>query len=159
MKLKTKKSYKAVYFIVALIAILAIIVAALYFLNRNESENTQAASDTSSKINDEPSKNDSANEKETVSEDIPKEDIPDNVDLDNIKSYSTLTENEKFKVRKLEKDYVVTLYPIVNNSSQYETYTDQLKEYKQQALNYMSSQNIDIRKVKITYEPAEAANL
>ena len=75
--------------------------------------------------------------------------------------YTVLTENETYKVRQHNPDnsYVITLYAIINRPDQYDAYQDQLREYKQAALEYLKSQHVDIKTAKITYEPAEAADL
>ena len=87
--------------------------------------------------------------------------IPNDVSKDAIKDYSLVTENEQFKIRHdgASDEYLITLYPIVNNPSQQSTYQDQLREYKQAALNYLKQQGKDVSKLKIKYEPEEANNL
>ena len=85
--------------------------------------------------------------------------VPDNVDSSSIKDYRLVTENETFKIRELSGDYYVTLYPIINRPDQNSTYQDQLKEYKQNAIDYLKKNSIDIQKTKIYYEPSEATDL
>lgn len=86
-------------------------------------------------------------------------DVPTNVDPSAIKNYTLITENEQFKIRELDGNYVITLYAIVNRPDQADWYRDQLREYKQNALDYLKQQGVDTAKVKITYEPEEATNL
>jgi hypothetical protein len=84
--------------------------------------------------------------------------VPKTTPKDAVKNYTLVTENEEYKIRRDENgDYLITLYPIVGSA--YGSYQDQLREYKQHALDYLKTQNIDVTKVEITYEPAEAANL
>ena len=76
-----------------------------------------------------------------------------------IKNYELITENETFKIRKLGDEYTVTLYAIINNPDQSSQYRDQLKEYKQNALDYLKQQGVDINTARIKYEPEEANDL
>lgn len=85
--------------------------------------------------------------------------VPDNVDSSSIKDYRLVTENETFKIRELSGEYYVTLYPIINRPDQSSAYQDQLKEYKQNAVDYLKKNNIDTQKTKIYYEPSEATDL
>lgn len=55
--------------------------------------------------------------------------------------------------------YQVTLYAIINRPSQYDSYLAQLKQYKQEALNYIRSKGVDPAKLTIQYQPPEAAGL
>lgn len=85
--------------------------------------------------------------------------VPDNVDPSSIKEYRLVTENETFKIRELSGEYFITLYPIINRPDQSDMYQDQLREYKQNAINYLKNNNVDIQKVKLHYEPSQATNL
>ena len=85
--------------------------------------------------------------------------VPDNVDPSSIKNYRLVTENETYKILELSGEYYVTLYPIINRPDQSNTYQDQLKEYKQSAIDYLKKSNINIQKTKIYYEPSEATDL
>lgn len=85
--------------------------------------------------------------------------VPDNVDPSSIKNYTLITENETYKIRELDSEYYITLYAIINHPNQSDMYQDQLRMYKQDALNYLNSQGIDTANKTIHYEPAEAANL
>lgn len=85
--------------------------------------------------------------------------IPDNVSSSSIKDYTLITDNEEFKIRELNGDYTITLYAIINRPDQADAYHDQLREYKKNALVYLSDHGTNINKVDITYEPAEAKDL
>lgn len=87
--------------------------------------------------------------------------VPKDTPADSIKDYELLVENEQYKIRheKGSNRYIVTLYPIVNNPGQYSTYNDQLREYKANALKYLSDQNLDTNTLDIEYEPEEANDL
>ena len=88
--------------------------------------------------------------------------VPDSVPEGAIKNYTLVTENEQYKIRHDEKSnsYIITLYAIINNPSQYDTYRDQLREFKQNALDYLKTEKqVDTSKASITYEPAEATDL
>jgi hypothetical protein len=88
-------------------------------------------------------------------------DVPANLPKDSIKDYILVTEDERFKIRRSPgtDDYIITLYAIINRPDQYKMYKDQLHEYKQAALDYLKSINVDVNKAHITYEPQEATNL
>ncbi len=85
--------------------------------------------------------------------------VPDDVNPDSIKQYELITENELYKIRKLDDTYTITLYAIINRPDQAQTYRDQLKEYKGYALKYLEDQGVKTSKAKIIYEPEEATNL
>ena len=88
--------------------------------------------------------------------------VPDSVPQGAIKNYTLVTENEQYKIRHDEQSdsYIITLYAIINNPSQYDMYRDQLREYKQNALDYLKTEKkVDTSKANITYEPAEATDL
>lgn len=85
--------------------------------------------------------------------------IPKDVPSSSIRNYELITENEQYKIRYNGDSYLITLYAIINRPDQYSYYQDQLREYKQNALNYLKSKNIDVNKVKINYEPKEAEDL
>lgn len=87
--------------------------------------------------------------------------VPGDVPKESIKNYTLITENEEFKIRRdgNTDDYLITLYAIINRPDQYDMYKDQLREYKRHALEYLEGQGIDISKIDITYEPAEATQL
>jgi hypothetical protein len=85
--------------------------------------------------------------------------VPDDVDPSSIQDYNLITENETYKIRELNGEYYITLYAIINRPDQTEMYHDQLRQYKQDALNYLETKNINITEVEIHYEPSEAADL
>jgi hypothetical protein len=85
--------------------------------------------------------------------------IPSNVSPESIKPYTLITENETYKIRELDGVYTVTLYAVINRPEQSSQYYEQLKQYKQDALDYLSGHSVDINRVRIQYEPQEATNL
>lgn len=85
--------------------------------------------------------------------------VPKNVPESAIKDYELVTENETFKIRKLDAEYTITLYAIINSPDQSSQYRDQLKEYKQNALDYLSTKGVNTNTAKIKYEPEEATSL
>jgi len=85
--------------------------------------------------------------------------VPEDVPKESIKNYELITENEQFKIRKLGNTYTITLYAIINRPDQYDYYKDQLREFKQNALDYLRNNNINPDKADIVYEPEEAKDL
>lgn len=85
--------------------------------------------------------------------------VPNNVAPSSVQNYELITENENYKIRRLDGTYTITLYAIVNGPNQSPTYTEQLITYKHAALNYMTSHGINVNKENIVYDPAEAAQL
>ncbi len=85
--------------------------------------------------------------------------VPENVPEESIKNYELIIENEQFKIRKLGSTYTITLYAIINRPDQYDFYKDQLREYKQNALDYLKNNNINPETTNIIYEPDEAKDL
>ncbi len=84
--------------------------------------------------------------------------VPNNVSKESVKNYQLITDNDEYKIRELGGTYTITIYAIINNPSQTDSYHQQLHDYKQAALTYLTQHNIDVNKVPITYDPAEAAH-
>lgn len=84
--------------------------------------------------------------------------VPNNVPSGSIKNYKLITDNSEYKIRELNGAYTITLYAIINNPSQADSYHQQLHDYKQDALKYLTEHGVDVNKVSITYDPPEAAN-
>lgn len=149
MKTVVPRSRKKIV-IVTLLAILIIATAlvALLFFDRHQIQTT-------------PTVTDEYGAPQTYSAQSEGKDIqvPTNVDSSQIKNYQLITENEQYKIRLLDSTYTITLYAIINRPDQYDSYQDQLREYKQNALNYLKKSGVDVTKVKIIYEPKEAENL
>lgn len=150
---------RRIFVITAVIALLVMGGVSAYWLYQNKQqhlENNSPAETTQAPENKTPT-SEPTRPAESEGSNFP---VPQNTPPDAVKNYTLVTENEEYKIRKDQNGgYLITLYPIVNNSSQYSTYNDQLKEYKGHALDYLKKQNIDVTKVKITYEPAEATDL
>lgn len=85
--------------------------------------------------------------------------VPTDVPSESIRNYELITENEQYKIRYNGSSYLITLYAIINNPDQYDNYRDQLREYKQNALNYLKNKGVDVNKASINYEPKEATDL
>lgn len=83
--------------------------------------------------------------------------VPDNVAPGSIKDYALITENDQYKIRELNGAYTITLYAIINNPSEADSYHQQLHDYKQAALQYLTQHGVNVNKVSITYDPPEAA--
>lgn len=49
--------------------------------------------------------------------------------------------------------YTVTLYAIINNPSQYASYKAQLNQYRDEALQFLSNNGVDVNTSSITYTP------
>lgn len=64
-----------------------------------------------------------------------------------------------YKITKADKSYEIELYAIINKPDQYDEYVEQLKTYKQEALNYLIDNEVDVQSALINYTPSEAANL
>ena len=78
---------------------------------------------------------------------------------DKIKDWQLITENEQYKIRYDGAKYLITLYAIINRPDQYDAYRDQLREYKQNALDYLRNTGVNVNTAKIEYEPEEASDL
>jgi flagellar basal body-associated protein FliL len=152
MKIAKKKSnpkIKILFFICALLAMVA--GAALIFFYTNQNKNGTHPTVEIEAVPP-PTKEVTVKEETLV--------VPTETPPNAIKDYSLLVENENFKIRHNEgSQYVVSLYPIVNNSQQYDEYQEQLRQYKQLALDYLKQQGLDPIKLDIIYEPAEAKDL
>lgn len=152
---KQKKSKKIFFIILILVLFTAATAGSIYYLNKDETKTSTKSGDSSlnkSELEPNVPTFESTSEGSTF-------DVPNNVDPSSIRNYTLLTENELYKIRELNNEYYVTLYPILNNPSQYSTYQDNLREYKQQALNYLKNSGIDVTNSKIHYEPSDATDL
>lgn len=151
----SKKSKKKLVLTLSIILVLA--GGAGAFAYTRQKDNAQTAKEApvetpaDKSVGDIPTKKVESNDK-TIS-------VPTNVPEDAIKNYELITENETYKIRKLGEEYTITLYAIINNPDQSSQYRDQLKEYKGNALDYLSRQGVNVNSTRIQYEPEEAANL
>ena len=86
---------------------------------------------------------------------------PDTTTESTPRNYELITEDERFAIRHQSGTtrYLITLYPIINRPEQHDQYHEQLREYKQAALDYLKAQGVDPATLDITYEPAEAKDL
>jgi len=82
--------------------------------------------------------------------------VPDTVPKSSVPNYTLITQNQNYEIQELNGAYTITLFPIVSSSSS-ESYTQQLHDYKQQALQYLTQSGVNVSKVNITYDPAAAA--
>lgn len=160
MKIQTQKSREKKVFILvgAVILLLVAVASGYYYQARGNGDHSKSPAENT---NSGPIETPNSNETQpTTSDNVPEEQLPENVNPStDIQDYKLITENEKFKIRKLNNDYTITLYPIINNPGQYAMYQSQLKQYKDEALQYLKNQGIDTSKAKIIYEPEEATNL
>jgi hypothetical protein len=68
--------------------------------------------------------------------------------------------NAKFEIRQSgQNNYSIALKAIYNRPNQYDSYIEQLKEYKKEALAWLQANNVDPAKVQIEYIPKEAEGL
>ncbi|HSE61260.1 MAG TPA: hypothetical protein VLA88_03110 [Candidatus Saccharimonadales bacterium] len=156
---KNQTPKRRLFVITGVVALLVMAGVSIYWLyqNKQNAQNVAANQGSQSQPENKTPTTEPTRPAESEGSNFP---VPETTPQDAVKNYTLVTENEEYKIRKDQNGgYLITLYPIVNNSSQYSTYNDQLKEYKQHALDYLKKQNVDVTKAKITYEPAEAANL
>lgn len=68
-------------------------------------------------------------------------------------------ENERYRIEQMDtQSFNVTLYPIVNNPA-IDNYEQQLKEYKQDVVTYLTDRYGDISSFDITWTPSNAENI
>lgn len=84
--------------------------------------------------------------------------IPEGENPEEVPTLPVLTNH--YKIDQLGDDFFeVELYAILNKPEQYSEYRAQLIEFKQEALNYLVENDFDIQSSRISYIPAEAAEL
>lgn len=83
--------------------------------------------------------------------------VPNSVPSGSIHNYTLITQNEDYMIQELNGVYKITLYAIINNPAESASYQQELHDYKQQALQYLTQHGVDTNKVTITYDPSEAA--
>lgn len=150
-----RKHTKRLLLLLVLVSLLSAGVYTYAQTRKNAASSDVSTGDTRQSeevTSDDPSGQQPANQDPT-SQNIPEGTKP------NILDYRLLVENEQFKIRELNNSYLITLYAIINRPEQADSYRDQLKEFKYNALDYLKARNIDVNTVKIEYEPAEAQNL
>jgi hypothetical protein len=68
--------------------------------------------------------------------------------------------NEHYRINKTgDKQFDITLYAIINSPSQHDEYTAQLKQYKQEALAYLTSRYGSTAQFTFTWNPPAAKDL
>lgn len=147
----TKRSSNKKRIILLATALLIVIAGAYIYWQGRQPAPSQSVEDTGTNIGVPPTYT-----AETEGQEIQ---VPESVPKESIKNYELITENEQFKIRKLDGEYTITLYAIINRPEQYDQYKDQLREYKQKALEYLQNDGVDTNSVKIIYEPEEASDL
>jgi len=83
--------------------------------------------------------------------------VPNNVPSSDVPAYTLITQNQDYEIQELNGSYTITLYAIINNPSDSASYTQQLHQYKQEALQYLTQHGVNINNVSITYDPSQAA--
>ena len=153
MKIKMLKSKKPSIKKATLLALILVILlsGSVYALWREKRSDTSKTEDSANVVGAPPTYTTEAEGQEIK--------VPEGVPKEAIKNYELITENEQFKIRKLGDTYTITLYAIINRPEQYDYYQDQLREYKQNALDYLRNNNVNPESVEIIYEPDEAKNL
>lgn len=150
---KLKKQLSSWYLIIP-VALVALTGGAIWYINRQAEPTDKPATVMPAK--NKAIGNDSATHEATSEGDtFP---VPNNVPEGSVKNYHLITENEHFKIRELNGAYTITLYAIINGPDDAASYRQQLHDYKQAALQYLSEHGVDVSKVSITYDPPEAAN-
>ncbi|HEX8762453.1 MAG TPA: hypothetical protein VF733_01720 [Candidatus Saccharimonadales bacterium] len=156
-KIPKKRPRKPLVIILIILVVLTLGVGVYLYMNRNKAMSTGSTKTSSSQSSNDQKQPEGPKET-SEGQTFP---VPENLPKDSVKNYVLVTENDEFKIRRLEgsNKYTITLYAIINNPSQYDMYRDQLKEYKQKALDYLKNKGIDVNSLEITYEPDEAKNL
>ena len=71
--------------------------------------------------------------------------------------YSLPIENSHFKIDYTINNntiqYEITLYGILNRPEQYNSYLSQNRQYKQEALTYLTNSGVDVSKANIKFSP------
>jgi|GEM_PF-1624903 len=152
---KQKQSRTRRNVVVALIVIVLVAGAGVFALGHNkhwwDGKNTAATTvKTTAQVQTRPATSEGK-----------KFDVPADLPQDAVKDYVLVNETDEYKIRQVPgtSNYIITLYAIINHPDQYSMYQDQLKEYKQKALDYLKGTGVDTSKATITYEPQEATNL
>lgn len=69
-------------------------------------------------------------------------------------------ENSHYRIdKKSASSYEITLYAVLNNPSQRDEYTAQLRQFKKEALDYMKERFNSISSFAFTWNPPEAKDL
>lgn len=156
MKIQNRKKHTRKKLLVIVLVVVALLAVGGYYVWANYIAPKQQEPTSEAQEATESSTENRTYTTETEDQEIT---VPDNVDPSSIKNYTLITENETFKIRELEGEYYITLYAVINRPDQADMYRDQLSQYKQDALSYLRTHNINPDQVNLHYEPAEAASL
>lgn len=171
-KTKNNKQYFIIIFVTSIVLVGAYTgAAALYHLwpfsspgtSTNRSSELTDESSSSSKSSDAPSSNSSSNTSKDGSTQNNTQSNPNYVDTP-ITNQPTNNDpypitNEHYRIeQKSQTNYLITLYPIVNNP-EYSDYNAQLRAYKTEALDYLKGRYGNIDSYNFEWSPSNAANL
>jgi len=162
---KTKKITLICLTVVIAAAGIYTTVAAIYSLWPFQPESSNIKD-----IKKEKQKDDSKSEEDKSAEDTPDPTTPPSVDPDQSVVTPPATppsdnapfpvENSHYRIEKNDNShYTITLYAILNNPSQYDEYTTQLREYKKEALSYLNTRLGSTNNLTISWNPPAAKDL
>lgn len=124
--------------------------------NNNVKKTTTEPSDKNEEIdNSEP---ETVEDNTVAIKDVEFQPLEDSQDPEEVPTLPVTTNHYKI-VQLNESFFEVELYAILNKPEQYSEYRAQLKDFKQEALNYLVENDYDIQSSRISYIPAEAADL
>lgn len=150
----TYKHHSYRKFFLATSVLLAVVAATAIWYLGSRTTPTKPSAQTTKTTNPIGSEN-STHTQQTSGENVT---VPNNVPSQSVKDYKLIVDTPDYKIRELNGAYTITLYAIINNPSEADSYRQQLHQYKQEALNYLTQHGVDVNKVSITYDPPEAAN-
>ena len=176
------KNKKVLITLASSAAVLVVLLTAVVFLDSNAEtetiESAQAELDSGDSIvdnsdaadgkdsiatndqNEQAESNDSIQAENTtvVVAEVEFQPIPENEVPEEIPTLPVVTNH--YKIEQLNDGFFeIELYAILNRPEQYQEYLLQLTQFKQEALNYLTENQYEIQSSRISYIPAEAAQL
>lgn len=156
--MKKKLIYKSPKLIILLTLLAGALFASyLYFISRPEVipgtkvQESNQPSKTNVEGSDNDPKPDAEQESTGSTVEPPSLEIPDDAGIP--------VETNHFSIYKNGEIYEVELFAIINRPEQYDEYKQQLAQYKQEALDYLTNQGLDVDNIEINYTPEEAKDL
>lgn len=147
MKIQKQSSNKKWVAVVIAVAALLVAGGAAYALTRPRSNSQSIPT-----IQDSPAQTTPTDASPNTTEPSQSNNSPASVEFSKLLPY----DSDHFGIQKTQAGFEVSLYAILNNPSQYDAYIAQLKQYKQEALAYITSKGFDPATLPLTYSPEEA---
>lgn len=164
---KIKNSKRTLIFLLLVILLIALAVAAYFFLIKDRKSQTTTSNPqqteqsvrTNSLDNTNKASGQNQNTASDASDSSDEVSTPTPAPNPGINDTYPIT-NSHYRISQINNTtYTIDLYAINNGPSQYNEYEQQLKDYKREAISYLTSRYGDISQFNISWSPPNAGDL